>query len=239
MKILLVTFVYNELPYIKEMINFYKDLDIYVIDNYSTDGTYEWLIDNEIECHRFDTKETFHLDLLQKELERVLHIKKPDWFVYAHPDLFYVFDKSIRETIKEAEEKGFNQLSVKCYGALNTGEYFSLPLYTTFQYGAFYRPLQMISKYDKTVRMNGDNIVLTNAKPMETEGIMVNYGACKPIEEQKVKLERRRKAWYKGLSTRTGKHFAKYEKVNWTWTKDQCIKFTETEDVKYFLKLTE
>ena len=236
---LYINFVYNELPYISDVIKYYKSqgLEIYIIDNMSTDGTYEWLIENNIECSRFNTNESFDLSLLQKELERILHIKKPDWFVYAGADLYYVFDKTVNETLKEADNLGFNQVRAACYGALNTGENFKTPLYKNYFYGRFYKDLIMISKYHPELKMNGDDIYTPNANAIKLPGIMVNYGACKPIEEQKEKLQRRQKAWDNGLSRQTGKHFKSGSLVNWTWEKEDYLNFHRCPDKFYFKKL--
>lgn len=239
MNILLITFIYNELPYLGDFVTYYKNqgIDLYVIDNYSNDGSYEWLIANNIECSRFDTNESFELFVLQSEVERILKIKKPDWFVYAHPDLFYVFKDTVRKTIEDADKKGFNQLKVRCYGALNINEKRGLPLYHHYFYGNYYRYLIMISKYDDTVKMNGDSIKIKDAKPYQLDGIMCNYGACKPEKEQRIKLKRREKAWDNGLSRNIGKHFKKYEDINWIWKREDVINFHHSVDAKYFKKL--
>ncbi|HUV84786.1 MAG TPA: glycosyltransferase family 2 protein [Methanosarcinales archaeon] len=241
MKILYITFVYNERPYIADAISYYKKqgCDVYIIDNMSTDGTYEWLVSNNIKCSRFDSGESFDLAMLQKELERILKIEKPDWFVYAAPDLFYVFEKDIRNTIELADAEGYNQLTVRCYGALNTGEKYKTPLYKAYFHGRFYRDLEMISKYNDKIVMNGDNIIIPNVNKKKVQGIMVNYGACKPIEDQKIKLARRQKAWDNGLSMRTGKHFKSGSLIDWTWKKEDCLNFHRCIDKKYFKKLYE
>ena len=239
MKILYITFVYNERPYIADVVNYYKKqgCDIYIIDNMSNDGTYEWLLENNIKCNRFDTNESFDLFVLQDELTRVLTIEKPDWIVYGGADLYYVFDKSISEIIKEVDALGYNQIKVRCYGAVNTGETFDTPLYKNYFHGTFYRNLNMISKYDKGFKMNGDNILLDDIKEILIDGIMVNYGACKPIEEQKIKLKRREKAWENGLSTKVGKHFKSGSLVNWKWDKENYLNYLECRDKTYFNKL--
>lgn len=56
MKVLMICFVYNEIKYLPHSIDYYKknNCDIYVIDNNSTDGTYEWLIENNIPCNRYE-----------------------------------------------------------------------------------------------------------------------------------------------------------------------------------------
>lgn len=239
MKLLYIAFVYNELPYIEDIISYYnkQGLDIYIIDNYSNDGTYEWLINNDINCNRFNTNDSFDLTLLQKEVTRVLSIEKPDWVIYGAADLYYVFDKTISQTIKDADKLGYNQISVPCYGARNTGEKFKTPLYKNYFYGLYYKELEMICKYSETIQMNGDNIIVSDPKIYNPNGIMVNYGACKPIDEQKEKLTRRQKAWNNGLSTRTGKHFRKGESVNWTWNKEDHINLHRCEHAVYFKKL--
>jgi len=239
MNILYTTFVYNELPYIEAAINYYKKegCDIFIIDNMSNDGTYEWLVENKIKCARFDTNESFDLKILQAELQRHIHKIKPDWVVYGGPDLYYLFDKSIKETIENADKLGYNQLTVRCYGALNTGEKVRTPLYKHYFYGVYYRSLEMISKYDESFLMNGDNIILKEIKKLQVPGIMVNYGACKPIEEQKIKLVRRQKAWDNGLKANIGKHFKSGSLVNWTWAKEKCINFHRCRDLKYFKRL--
>lgn len=239
MKILLITFIYNELPYLKDMISYYKSqgCDLYFIDNYSTDGGYEYLKKRKIKCTRLNTKNSFNLTALQNEVEKRLHNLKPGWVVYAHPDLFYVFKQTIKETIKVVESKGHNQISVSCYGALNTGEKFKTPLYKNYFYGVYYRDLIMISKYDPGLKMDSDNIIIPDANPLKVEGIMVNYGACKPLKDQKIKLKRREKAWKEGLSKNIGKHFKSGEKIKWEWDRKKTINFHRCIHAKLFKKL--
>ena len=45
----MITFVYNELKYLPHVVDYYKKngCGVYIIDNYSNDGTYEWLIENK------------------------------------------------------------------------------------------------------------------------------------------------------------------------------------------------
>lgn len=239
MNILLIAFIYNELPYIGDLVKYYKkqDVNIYIIDNYSTDGSYEWLLQNDIECSRFDTGCSFDLRLLQAELTRILHIKKPEWFVYAAADLYYVLDSTIKETIEKVNKEGYNQIKLPCYGALNTGEEFKTPLYKTYSYGRCWKDLIMISKYHKDLKMNGDNIIIPDINEYKPGGIMVNYGACKPIKEQKIKLKRRKKAWRNGLNRNTGRHFIKGEAISWTWPKLEVDNLHHCKDAKYFKRL--
>lgn len=221
MRIVAATFVYNERPYIPYMIDYLKSqgVEIFIIDNYSSDGTYEWLVENGIPCVRFDTDESFDLRVLQKELMRHIHRIKPDWFVYnSGADLYYIFEDSIRETIERADREGYNILSIPCYGALNTGEEFGVPLQNHYFIGMYWRNLNMIAKYDKDMFLKGDRIVVPNPKVYEVEGLMINYGACKPKAEMEEKLKRREKAWKNGLKRTTGQHFRKGKERNWVYS---------------------
>ena len=87
---LCIGFYYNELEWLQKKVDYCKDngLNLYVIDNMSTDGTYEWLVDNRVCCHRFDTEEIYHLPRLQAEMMRVLKDLQPEWVVYLDADLF-------------------------------------------------------------------------------------------------------------------------------------------------------
>jgi glycosyltransferase involved in cell wall biosynthesis len=239
MKILFITFVYNEKAYLPDIISYYQKqgIDIYIIDNMSVDGTFEWLLENNIPCSRLDTNESFDLRLLQAEADRIIEIKKPEWVVYGGADLYYIFNKTIREVIEDVDKSGFNQVSCNCYGALNTGEPLTLPLYKCYQYGVVYRPLIMISKYVKGFKLEGDSIKVDEPNVFISDGIMVNYGACKPLNEQKIKLQRRQKAWVNGLDPRTGKHFLKYKEINWLWKRKPGMDLLECPDKELFKKL--
>ncbi len=239
MNILYIAFVYNEIKYIEDVVRYYKrqGLRLYFIDNMSTDGTYEWLLDNNIECSRFDTNDSFDLRLLQPEVQRIIHFKKPDWVVYGSADLYYVFNDTVYDEIKKANNQGYNMLSIPCYGAQNTSEQFNTPLYKYFTRGMYWKELRMICKYDASFSMNGDMLLLSNYRVKYVDGIMVNYGACKPIDEQKEKLKRRQKAWDNGLRPNTGRHFKRGEFKNWTWSTNETIDFLATTHWRHFKQL--
>lgn len=240
MRILAATFVYNERPYIPYMIDYLKSqgVEVFILDNYSNDGTYEWLVENNISCERFDTKESFDLRLLQKELMKHVHRIKPDWFVYnSGADLFYIFEKTIRETLEQADKEGYNLLSIPCYGALNTGEAFGVPLQDHFFIASYWRNLNMIAKYDKEMFLKGDKIVVPNPKEYTVEGLMINYGACKPKEEMEEKLKRREKAWKNGLKKTTGQHFKKGKQRDWLYLKEEGKDLRYSDEWKYIQKI--
>jgi hypothetical protein len=238
MKILAIAHIYNEYPYLPDVVAYYKKqgIELYFVDNLSNDGSYEWLIANDIPCSRFDTKESFDLPALQNELDMVVHLIKPDWVIYIAADLYYIFDKKLNETIKEIDLQGFNQISCKCFGALNTGEVFGLPLYKNYFRGLYYKRLIMISKYDESFHFENDSIQIDNPKIKDSEILIVNYGGCKPKNDQDIKLKRSQKAWDKGMRIGIGRHLRKSKLHDWVWSKRRTINLVETEPlIKNFI----
>ena len=72
-----------------------------------------------------------------------------------------------------------------------------------------------------------DGINLADLKPYRPGGVMINYGGCKPAEEQEAKLDRRRKAWEIGLGRNVGKHFEAGKKKGWVYECDTDIRDTD------------
>ena len=236
MKVLAITFMYNEAPYIKYWAKFYREngCKLYVIDNCSTDNSEDEYKRLNIPYHKFDTDGSFHLTILQKEADRVIHEIKPDWVVYAGADLFHVMSKPIIKVLEEVEG---NQILLPCYAAHNTGEKFSENLPAVYHYWSLWANICMISKYDESFRLNTDDILIDNPHRVLVDGLSVNFGACKPIDEQKEKLERRRKAWEQGLNPRFGKHFVKGEKINWLREKEGLIDVLVSEEIYYLARI--
>jgi len=239
MKILVALFVYNERPYLSSFINYYKShgCELLFVDNCSTDGTYEYLLKRGIKVTQLDTKESFQLRLLQDELTIQIKKAKPDWVVYTGADLYYSFDDTITETIKKADQEGYNQIAVQCISAMNTGEEFKRPIQNTYFYGILQKELVMISKYEDGFFIIADSIKIPNPKVKVVPGIVINYGACKPIPEQKIKLQRRQKAWDEGMHKGWGTHYLSHETRQWCWTKGELIYFPDSNIWKYLQKI--
>ena len=235
MKVLAIAFVYNELPFIETAINYYKaqGCELYVIDNMSDDGTWEWLQENNIQSHRFDTDNGFQLEWLQAEMVKTIHKIKPDWFLWFAPDLFHVFDKTIKDTIQEVEGLQYNQIASYCYCVKNTGEYYDTPLFFNYRY-AYKNPHTLLcSQYSEQLKIFADRITIPNTSSTY-RGVILEYGGCKPREYQEAKLKRRKKAWKQGTPEGHGTHYLQGEKQNWvydkiglidTWTNDDTINY--------------
>lgn len=238
MNILSIIFAYNELPYIPYWANYYKQqgCQLYVIDNMSTDGTWEWLQDNKIPSHRKDTKNSFQLEWLFDDLVKTLHSIKPDWFLIAGIDMFHVLEPNrICDTIAEAELCGFNQIRENyLFQCANTGsEVYNHDMRKIYFYAKkMSHNCCYISKYDPEVKIHADVITIPNIKTMYN-GVMFDYGACKPKAVNEEKLRRRQKAWDEfGTPRGHGIHYRQGKELNWTWDKDRLIDVREMHQVK-------
>jgi glycosyltransferase involved in cell wall biosynthesis len=239
MKISVCLFVYNERKYLPAFLDYYRrqGCDFIIIDNMSNDGTYEYLVKEKVNVSRLDTGGAFQLRLLQDALMKEIAKVKPDWVVYTGADLYYSFVKSIRETIMELHIAGYNQMKVQLASAMNTGEKMKKTLQNTYFYGIIQKDLIMISKYTDGFYIVADSIQLKAPKVRKVEGLVINYGACKPIREQRIKLQRRQKAWDEGMHKGWGTHYIEHEKRKWIWRKDELVYFPNTEIWKYIQKI--
>jgi hypothetical protein len=235
MNILTVYFVYNEIKYLPSNIEFWRrqGVSVYVIDNYSNDRTWEWLIENNIPCHRFSTNDTFDLKGLQSEAMKVIHKYKPEWVIMGAADLYYYLEHDFVQTLAYLDSMGYNQVELWCWMMKSTGEEFRLPFQDTFFYGDRWRRLIMISKYHESLRYNADLIEIENSKPAYIKGMIVNYGGCKPKEEMEVKLSRRIKAWENGLNPDWGVHYLHDKAREWKFKKADLQDIRKYEEFGY------
>lgn len=239
MKILVAAFAYNEIKYLPEMIKYYNDQDceLLILDNYSTDGTFDYLKASGVITRRVNTNDTFHLGLLQAALVNDLSKIKPDWVVYTGIDVYYSFPGTIREEIEKAGSKGFNMISVQHFAMCNTGEKFRLPLQNNFFYARKGGRLRMIAKYSKHFHFEGDSILIPDPCIYDSPGVLINYGNCKPKEEREESYARRQKAWAMGLYRIYGIHYEHGHVRNWLWDKSELIDIRTTEYYQYMKKI--
>lgn len=239
MKILVVAFAWNEIKHIARMVNFYKDqgCDLNIVDNCSTDETFEYLKNNGVRTRQKDTNNSFDLITLQRCLVNDLKAVKPDWVVYTGIDVVYLFNKSIRETIERADALGFNMISIQYMNMYNTGEGDFPDLHKHYFYGRFLGRLYMIAKYSEPFGFEADSIKIEGRKTYPAEGIFINYGNCKPAAEREATFLRRSKAWNAGLDRNYGVHYIEGRDKKWIWDKNTLVDIRETEYWKYVKKL--
>ena len=232
LKILAIGFVYNEIEFIpiKHKWSRDQDIDLYIIDNMSNDGTWEYLQNNKIKSHRVDTNNTFDLRILQSEVIKVLHKIKPDWVIYHGADLFFFTKEGLRNDIEKANSEGYDGLSLTHIEMMNTGEKRNEGenIFEVFNFGLIQSKLNMVMKYKPDLKIMGDN--MNSVKPKEIEyGLLVNYGMTKSKKERIDTLDRRKKAWKNGLKEGYGKHYVSADKNNWEWDKKVCKEIKNTK----------
>jgi hypothetical protein len=239
MKILAVAFAYNEIDYIAPMVKYYRDqgCELNIIDNCSTDGTYNWLVQNNVRTRQKDTKGTFNLIKLQQSLLFDIREYKSDWVVYTGIDVYYSFDNTIAETIEYADKQGYNMIGVQYFNIYNTGETRTGHMKDDFFYARKFKHLYMIGKYSEPFSFEADSIQMKNRKIFEAPGVFVNYGNCKPAAEREETFKRRKRAWENGLDRNYGVHYIEGRGKHWIWDKAELIDIRETDYYKYIQKI--
>jgi len=238
MKILVAAFAYNERPYIPYMVEYYRSqgCDLLILDNYSTDGTYEWLVENGVRTSRVNTDNSFHLVRLQHALLKEFEKIHPDWIVYTGIDTYFYFPDGITKEIEKVDRLGRTAISVHHLEAYRTGEEFKMP----FQDNYFHiliasRRVQMVAKYLQPFRFNGDALIIPNLRIYESDGFLINYGFCKTKEERELTYARRKKAWALGNPKGHGSHYKVAADRDWTWAKEE---FTDIRTTEYYKMMT-
>jgi len=230
--ILVAATAYNEIKYIKHFVDFYRkqNCEVLILDNYSTDGTYEWLLKNNVKTGRVDTGGTFHLGMLQAALVDRINRIRPEWLVYCGIDLFYYFEGSIEDEIRKAKAKECQIIEVDHLDGYNTGEPFQMPFQNTYFYVKICKnPLQMIARWHPKFRFAGDRIFLSNeAKVHKSTGFVINYGMCKSREEREETYKRRIKAWEIGELRGHGTHYKPAHERQWIWDKKELLDIRTT-----------
>lgn len=230
MRILVAAFAYNERPYIPYMVDHYRKqgCDLLILDNYSSDGTYEWLLENNVKTDRVDTNETFHLMKLQKALMGAIHKDRPDWVVYCGIDCYYYLPDGIQAEIEKADKLGCTTVDVNHFSMYNTGEPFKLPFYENYFFGNNHRRLRMIGKYCSGFEIIADSVV-SRGRTFMSRGLFINYGMCKPSSEREETYRRRVEAWGEGERRNHGVHYKPAAERNWIWSKETLTDIRETE----------
>ena len=216
--ILCITPVWNEIAYIDFKVRWCKanGIDLYVINNESTDGTREYLVSNKIPFHDLHTGGSFNLDAIHADILETAGRIKPEWLIFLGCDLFAQTRVTTKELLSKTKE---NLVYLPTYIVVNTGEVPGNPLYT-YYYVQQYINLPLIVRWHSRIGLSGDSFSHPNPTSIVADGFLINYGMTKPKEEMEQTLERRKKAWSEGLKITRGKHYLKAQQRNWTWNRD-------------------
>lgn len=225
LKIVAIAFVYNEIKFIdyKRQWAEEQDVDLYIIDNMSNDGTWEYLQEKGIPSHRFNTNHRFNLVALQQELIKTLHKIQPDWFVYHGCDTFYYTKNGLRNDIELANQQGHDALGMMGISIKNTGEVVptNMNIFQVYQLGNMTKNHFQVGKYTPTVKIHGDNIKCVNGKTIPS-GVIINFGMTKSAKEREETYNRRQLSWRKdGLRKDFGGHYTQGSQKKWVWKKSE------------------
>ena len=238
--ILMVIAVYNELRLMPLKLRWCQAnrVPLYVVDNYSKDGTWKWLKDHKDQLagiHQVDTHETFDLRILQKSIMSVVHKRKPDWFIYASADLFAVTDFLMCDLLELLDSNEYQALSLPVVNLNNTGEkwktYDPLNTYFYFKDGA---RVTMTARYHEDMECFGDRVGMPGQKVYPAQGALFNFGFTKSAKERNETYERRKRAWANGMKAGQGKHYPVAASHNWIWTKEELRDIRESEYAHYY-----
>lgn len=243
MKLLNVICAYNEIRYLPYAIAYYQQggIDVFVLDNYSSDGTWEWLQDHDVPSERLNTDGCFDVVQMQKARIRKYTELEPDWVIYGDADEFIITPSPLREVVDEADEGHYNSVRLTKLEFFNTGEerirrdprdIFFYYEKSRLESGT----VERIHKNIQGVSYSGDQIIFARKygiwnrkKMMMTEGFVLNYGGTKDEQNRIDCLRRRRKAWQTGLSRDYGWHYLEYEKRGWKWSRSELLDIRQHE----------
>lgn len=220
MKILWTFCVYNEIELLPYKIDYMKknNIDFYIFDNMSKDGTWEYLQDNKIPSEQFDSDGMFDLALNMKLLHNKIHEVKPDWCILSGTDIFYVHKdhKNLRATIEAIDAAGYNAVNsgFNAFNFYHTGseEPGKDPRVTYKFYKQGVVKDTCIAKYNKGLSIAGDHFKLPKLSLYRSKDLVfLHYVFRHDAKERKMEqYTRRKKAWDTGKNPKGwGRHYAK------------------------------
>lgn len=242
MKTLCIFSAYNEIEFLDHKKKFceYHGLDLYVVDNYSNDGTWEWLQDNNVPSHRLNTNESFHLIKLQSEANKVIHKIKPDWVLYNGADTFPFCTNNVKiSDVIESHGENCDIIPLPTLNIRNTGEEWNGSYFNTYHHAdPVIRPKLLFYKYTEKYKFIGDDFSGSSMiclKDSDVNFLQLNYGAAKPEEIQKERFKRRQKAWTEGLPWGFGSHYRENDSNQYIYDKKSCLDIRSEEKFRLIL----
>lgn len=233
--ILCILTIYNEIDFLEYKREWCRSngMRLFVIDNYSTDFSYEWCLHHKVNVSRIDTKNSFDLRVLQKAIVKEVDRIEPDWVCYNGADLFIFAEKPINEICRDAEKKGYNSIGWPMVDICNTGEERGNPFRTYFWYRQARLMIEFVYKWQPGIKYSADSVKILDRKSYYPPGIMINYGRTKSVEKRKELLKRRQKAWDNGLDRTSGRHYLREQAKGWKWKRSELKDIRKSEYWKY------
>lgn len=235
-KILNPMLCYNSLDLLPYIIEYNKSegIDLFVLDNYSNDGSWEFLQHHKIPSKRVDTNNSFDLDILLKEKLNVINQIKPDWIVNSGSDDFIIPPSgTLRNFIESMDKINLSIIECKLIRFNNTGEprkYIDLRrefFYCDINCGY----LKSIHRYKNFIQYFGDDPIMDcNHTIGRVDNLLfLDYGNARNKELREDIYERRKLAWERGLPRNFGIHYESYSKRDWLWNKNELTDIRKTK----------
>jgi glycosyltransferase involved in cell wall biosynthesis len=246
MRIVNILTCFNELHYIPYVIHYYQkhNIEVFVLDNYSTDGSWEWLQKHNIPSERVDTGGAFHMDILQKARLDKMRELKPDWVIYGDADEFIVgVHHPIEKLIRAAEDVNVNLIKTRKFEFYNTGE--KRPKESKSPKDIFYyyeeswlthKGCCRIHKYYPNTFYVGDAIFVPETKVGRIDAFILNYGGTKTKEQRNEIMERTRKAWAMGMHPIISSLYLEHEERKWIWDRETLSDIRNFEPLNGFIQ---
>ena len=225
--------IYNEMEFLPHVRDWCikEGLDLYIIDNYSTDGSWEWLQKNQIRSHRINTNESFDLVKLQREIILTTDANEPDWVIYSGADTFFYFDVTIKRLLENAESMNVNIIELPLIDMCRTDEKGSA--FECYFYRDAKPSLGYVYKWEPNITYTRDFVNLKRRRSLTAPGVMINYGRTKTPKERQILLRRRQRAWKNGLDRKAGRHYLRDKAKGWKWDKSELKDIRNSEYAKY------
>jgi hypothetical protein len=202
-----------------------EDIDLFLLDNNSTDGTWEYIQDNKIPSKRVYTNDTFDMNLLVKYKCEIIHKIKPDWVINMDNDMFLMTPAPLIKLIKDVDDGGFSIISTPFIRFFDTGEKItdSDPRKVYFNYRQDRDFLLKIHRYKNFVNYFADFPVMdANHQIIQTDMIyFLDYGNTRGKKKREDIYQRTIRAWNNGLPKNFGEHYIEASERNWLWSKDE------------------
>jgi len=243
---------YNELRYLPKVVQYYQNegIEVYVADNYSADGTWEWLNDNKIPCERFDTDGCFDLVAQQKlRLKLIEKFPTAEWVIYGDADEFIVSNRNLLDIFRSTSisSSNANLIRMPSLNLKNTGETIKndpTSNYFYYEVRKYSNEIIRVHKNNPGVRYgaemgsNAGDIITFSGTEVKRDSVwsssdviydlgdafILNYGATKSARHRTDLLKRRQKAWKRNLLPENfGSHLIRGKKANWKWEKSDLI----------------
>jgi len=239
-KILACGVVYNEIDILPYLLDHFKsqEVEVFIFDNFSTDGTWEYLQDNRIACERLESDGKFSLVQFIIRMTEKWKEVKPDWCIYSDADEFpltFQFS-SLKKLIEDRDKKGFNVIRQTRLNFRPTGtEDFSLGeprkiyryYFINFPDGKGHPQCERIFKYCDGINLvdSGGHIVKGFDKRVSIESLdnpIFHYSMRENAKEKTLQSFNRRMRDEETVRLRWNVHYKKFIDENkWIWSKDE------------------